>query len=98
MSIPYTREVAEIVALFSPSAAQVAHIATELTPAGSVVRVQMRGMRGRIFNIAMVKANPKPYGYSMDGGISKVFADFGEMKEAIRAEAEAIIEKEGENP
>lgn len=58
MSIPYTREVAEIVALFSPSAAQVAHIATELTPAGSVVRVQMRGMRGRIFNIAMVKATP----------------------------------------
>ena len=95
MSIPYTREVAEIVALFSPSAAQVAHIATELTPAGSVVRVQMRW---RIFNIAMTKANPKPYGYSMDGGTSKVFADFGEMKEAIRAEAEAIIEKEGENP
>ena len=95
MSIPYTREVAEIVALFSPTAAQVAHIATELTPIGSQVRVQMRG---RIFDIAMTKANPKPYCYSMDGGISKVFADFGEMKEAIRAEAEAIIEKEGENP
>ena len=95
MSIPYTREVAEIVALFSPTAAQVAHIATELTPAGSQVRVQMLG---RIFSIDMVKANPKPYGYSMDAGTSKVFADFGEMKEAIRAEAEAIIEKEGENP
>lgn len=98
MSIPYTREVAEIVALFSPSAAQVAHIATELTPAGSVVRVQMRGMRGRIFNIAMTKANPKPYGYGIDGSTSKVFSTFPEMKEAIRAEAEAIIEKEGENP
>ena len=91
MSIPYTREVAEIVALFSPTAAQVAHIATELTPSGSVVRVQMRG---RIFDISMTKANPKPYGYSLERGTSKVFADFGEMKEAIRAEAEAIIEKE----
>ena len=89
MSIPYTREVAELVALFSPSAAQVAHIATEITPTGAQVRVQMRG---RIFNIAMTKANPKPYGYNMDGGTSKVFADFGEMKEAIRAEAETIIE------
>ena len=95
MSIPYTRETAELVALFSPSAAQVAHIATELTPAGSVVRVQMRG---RIFSIDMVKANPKPYSYSMDGGTSKVFADFSEMKESIRVQAEAIIEKEGENP
>ena len=89
MSIPYTRETAELVALFSPTAAQVAHIATELTPTGSQVRVQMLG---RIFNIAMTKANPKPYGYRIDGGKSKVFADFGEMKEAIRAEAEAIIE------
>ena len=89
MSIPYTREVAELVALFSPTAAQVAHIATELTPAGSVVRVQMRG---RIFNIAMTKANPKPYGYGIDGSTSKVFSTFPEMKEAIRAEAEAIIE------
>ena len=95
MSIPYTREVAELVALFSPSAAQAAHIATELTPTGSVVRVQMRG---RIFDIAMTKANPKPYSYSMDGGTSKVFADFSEMKESIRVQAEAIIEKEGENP
>ena len=95
MSIPYTREVAELVALFSPTAAQAAHIATELTPTGSVVRVQMRG---RIFDIAMTKANPKPYSYSMDGGTSKVFADFGEMKEVIRVQAEAIIEKEGENP
>ena len=92
MSIPYTREVAELVALFSPTAAQAAHIATELTPSGSQVRVQMQG---RIFNIDMVKANPKPYSYSMDGGTSKVFADFSEMKEVIRAEAEAIIEKEG---
>lgn len=92
MSIPYTREVAEIVALFSPTAAQVAHIATELTPIHALVKVQMRG---RLLNIAMVKANPKPYGYRIDGGTSKVFADFGEMKEAIRAEAEAIIEKEG---
>lgn len=92
MSIPYTREVAELVALFSPTAAQAAHIATELTPTGSVVRVQMRG---RIFDISMTKANPKPYGYSMDGGASKVFADFGEMKEVIRVQAEAIIEKEG---
>ena len=89
MSIPYTREVAELVALFSPTAAQAAHIATELTPSGSVVRVQMLG---RIFSIDMVKANPKPYGYGIDGSTSKVFADFGEMKEAIRAEAEAIIE------
>ena len=95
MSIPYTRETAELVALFSPTAAQVAHIATELTPTGSQVRVQMLG---RIFSIAMTKANPKPYGYGIDGSTSKVFADFGEMKEAIRAEAEAIIEKEGENP
>lgn len=94
MSIPYTREVAELVVLFSPTAAQAAHIATELTPSGSVVRVQMRG---RIFDIAMTKANPKPYSYSMDGGKSKVFADFGEMKEAIRAEAEAIIEKGGKS-
>ena len=92
MSIPYTREVAELVALFSPTAAQAAHIATELTPTGSVVRVQMRG---RIFDISMTKANPKPYGYNMDGGTSKVFADFGEMKEVIRVQAEAIIEKEG---
>lgn len=95
MSIPYTREVAELVALFSPSAVQAIFIATELTPTGSVVRVQMRG---RLFNIHMFKRNPKPYGYSMDGGTSKVFADFGEMKEAIRAEAEAIIEKEGGKP
>ena len=51
-------------------------------------------MRGRIFDISMTKANPKPYGYSLERGTSKVFADFGEMKEAIRAEAEAIIEKE----
>lgn len=92
MSIPYTREVAELVALFSPTAAQAAHIATELTPTGSVVRVQMRG---RIFDIAMTKANPKPYGYGIDGSTSKVFSTFPEMKEAIRAEAEAIIEKEG---
>ena len=55
-------------------------------------------MRGRIFDIAMTKANPKPYSYSMDGGTSKVFADFSEMKESIRVQAEAIIEKEGENP
>lgn len=89
MSIPYTREVAELVALFSPTAAQAAHIATELTPIGSQVRVQMRGRR---FDIAMTKANPKPYGYNLDGGKSKVFADFGEMKEAIRKEAEDIIE------
>ena len=95
MSIPYTRETAELVALFSPTAAQAAHIATELTPTGSQVRVQMRG---RIFDIAMTKANPKPYGYSLERGKSKVFADFGEMKEAIRAEAEAIIEKEGGKP
>ena len=95
MSIPYTRETAELVALFSPTAAQAAHIATELTPSGSQVRVQMRG---RIFDIAMTKANPKPYSYSMDGGTSKVFADFSEMKESIRVQAEAIIEKEGENP
>ena len=95
MSIPYTRETAELVALFSPTAAQVAHIATELTPAGSVVRVQMRG---RIFDIAMTKANPKPYGYGIDGSTSKVFSTFPEMKEAIRAEAEAIIEKEGGKP
>ena len=89
MSIPYTREVAELVALFSPSAVQAIFIATELTPTGSVVRVQMRG---RLFNIHMFKRNPKPYGYSLERGTSKVFADFGEMKEAIRAEAEAIIE------
>lgn len=89
MSIPYTREVAEIVALFSPTAAQATHIATELTPTGSQVRVQMRG---RIFDIAMTKANPKPYGYGIDGSTSKVFSTFPEMKEAIRAEAEAIIE------
>lgn len=95
MSIPYTREVAEMVALFSPSAAQVAHIATELTPTGSQVRVQMRG---RIFNIAMTKANPKPYGYGIDGSTSKVFSTFPEMKEAIRVQAEAIIEKEGGKP
>ena len=95
MSIPYTRETAELVALFSPTAAQAAHIATELTPSDSQVRVQMRG---RIFDIAMTKANPKPYSYSMDGGTSKVFADFSEMKESIRVQAEAIIEKEGENP
>ena len=94
MSIPYTREVAEIVTLFSPTAAQAAHIATELTPTGSQVRVQMRG---RIFDIAMTKANPKPYGYSMDGSTSKVFSTFPEMKEAIRAEAEAIIEKGGKS-
>ena len=92
MSIPYTRETAELVALFSPTAAQAAHIATELTPIGSQVRVQMRG---RIFDIAMTKANPKPYGYGIDGSTSKVFSTFPEMKEAIRAEAEAIIEKEG---
>ena len=95
MSIPYTREVAELVALFSPSAAQVAHIATEITPTGAQVRVQMRG---RIFNIAMTKANPKPYGYGIDGSTSKVFSTFPEMKESIRAEAEAIIEKEGGKP
>ena len=95
MSIPYTREVAELVALFSPSAVQAIFIATELTPTGSVVRVQMRG---RLFNIHMFKRNPKPYGYSLERGKSKVFADFGEMKEAIRAEAEAIIEKEGGKP
>lgn len=89
MSIPYTREVAEIVALFSPSAAQAAHIATELTPSGAQVRVQMRG---RIFNIAMTKANPKPYGYGIDGSTSKVFSTFPEMKESIRVQAEAIIE------
>ena len=89
MSIPYTRDVAELVALFSPSVAQAAHIATELTPTGAQVRVQMRG---RIFDISMTKANPKPYGYSLERGKSKVFADFGELKEAIRAEAEAIIE------
>ena len=89
MSIPYTREVAELVALFSPSAAQAAHIAAELTPTGSVVRVQMRG---RIFNIAMTKANPKPYGYGIDGSTSKVFLTFPEMKESIRVQAEAIIE------
>lgn len=89
MSIPYTRETAELVALFSPTAAQAAHIATELTPIGSQVRVQMRG---RIFDIAMTKANPKPYGYGIDGSTSKVFSTFPEMKEAIRAEAEAIIE------
>ena len=89
MSIPYTREIYEMVQLFSPTAAQAAHIATELTPAGSVVRVQMRG---RIFDITMTKANPKPYGYGIDGSTSKVFADFSEMKEAVRAEAEAIIE------
>ena len=93
MSIPYTREVAELVALFSPSAAQTAHIAAELTPTGAQVRVQMRG---RIFNIAMTKANPKPYGYGIDGSTSKVFSTFPEMKESIRAQAEAIIEKEGE--
>ena len=95
MSIPYTREVAELVALFSPSAAQVAHIATEITPTGAQVRVQMRG---RIFNIAMTKANPKPYGYGIDGSTSKVFSTFPEMKEAIRVQAEAIIEKEGGKP
>ena len=95
MSIPYTREVAELVALFSPTAVQAAHIATELTPSGSQVRVQMRG---RIFGIAMTKANPKPYGYGIDGSTSKVFSTFPEMKEAIRAEAEAIIEKEGGKP
>ena len=95
MSIPYTREVGELVTLFSPTAAQAAHIAAELTPTGAQVRVQMRG---RIFDIAMTKANPKPYGYGLERGKSKVFADFGELKEAIRAEAEAIIEKEGENP
>lgn len=94
MSIPYTRETAELVALFSPTAAQAAHIATELTPIHALVKVQMQG---RIFNIDMVKANPKPYGYRIDGGKSKVFADFGEMKEAIRAEAEAIIEKGGKS-
>lgn len=32
MSIPYTREVAEIVALFSPTAAQARRIDAELTP------------------------------------------------------------------
>ena len=89
MSIASTREVAELVALFSPTAAQAAHIATELTPSGSVVRVQMRG---RIFDIAMTKANPKPYGYGINGSTSKVFSTFPELKEAIRAEAEAIIE------
>ena len=94
MSIPYTREVAELVALFSPTAAQAAHIATELTPIHALVRVQMRG---RIFDIAMTKASPMPYSYSMDGGTSKVFADFSEMKEVIRAEAEAIIEKGGKS-
>ena len=89
MSIPYTREVAEMVALFSPSAAQAAHIGAELMPSHTKVSVQMRG---RIFDITMTKANPKPYGYSMDGGTSKVFSTFPEMKEAIRAEAETIIE------
>ena len=92
MSIPYTREVGELVTLFSPTAAQAAHIAAELTPTGAQVRVQMRG---RIFDIAMTKANPKPYGYGIDGSTSRVFSTFPEMKEAIRAEAEAIIEKEG---
>ena len=92
MSIPYTRETAELVALFSPTAAQVRRIDAELTPTYARVGVDMRG---HLFSISLIKANSKPYGYCIDDSLSQTFADFGEMKEAIRAEAEAIIEKEG---
>lgn len=89
MSIPHTREIYELVQLFSPTAAQARRIDAELTPTYARVGVDMRG---HLFSISIIKANSKPYGYCIDDGLSETFATFGEMKEAVRAEAEAIIE------
>ena len=92
MSIPHTREIYELVQLFSPTAAQARRIDAELTPTYARVGVDMRG---HLFSISIIKANSKPYGYCIDDSLSQTFADFGELKEAVRVQAEAIIEKEG---
>lgn len=97
MSIPYTRETAELVALFSPTAAQTDSIRVSLSKNEASVFIlfcahtMSAKMRDGRYSYYIAEDSQKLAGY-----IS--FATFPEMKEAIRAEAEAIIEREGGKP
>jgi len=91
MSIPYTREVAELVALFSPTAAQTESIRVFLSKKEASVSIQFCN------HTMSAKMRDRGYIYYIAEDSQDVarYINFGEMKEAIRAEAEAIIEKEG---
>ena len=94
MSIPYTRETAELVALFSPSAAQADSIRVSLSKNEASVFILF------FTHTMSAKMRDGRYSYyiaadSQDDAGYITFPTFPEMKEAIRAEAEAIIEKEG---
>ena len=95
MSIPYTREVAELVALFSPTAAQAESIRVFLSKNEASVSIQFCNhtmsakMRDRRYSYYIAEDSQDFAGYIP-------FPTFPEMKESIRVQAKAIIEKEGE--
>lgn len=94
MSIPYTREVAELVALFSPSAVQAEIIKVLFWRDGASVFVRfcnhtMSAVMGdRRYSYYIAPDSAELAGYIR-------FPTFPEMKEALRKKAEAIIENEG---
>lgn len=97
MSITYASEVADIVALFSPTAAKTTHMCVTLTPTHAKFTAHFCGhhqieaeFMAEECRFSLLDEIEEKHGVGKS--IFYGYRDPADMKEAIRKEAEAIIE------
>lgn len=94
MSIPYTTAACELIKLFSPTAAKTTHMCVTLTPTFAKFTAAFCGHQIE----AVYEETCRFAIYTDSEAAFKEYTSAAAMKEAIRVEAEAIIENEGEKP
>ena len=103
MSIPYTHAACELIKLFSPTVAKTTHMCVTLTPTHAKFTAHFCGhhqieaeFTAEECRFSLLDEIEEKHGVGKS--IFYGYRDPSDMKESIRVQAEAIIEKEGENP